>query len=184
VERYLAEHAFKLDEQRFGDWARLLRYSAAGTLAERVAPQQTLGDMTLAQATIGVQGILRYFEMPQPVDDGVVIARPGGTLQIGLRWQAQDAPAGNYTVFTQLLDANSQVVAQRDRWPGDGLFPTAALQAGQVITDNLALELPADLPRGSYRLITGLYRGDVEGAPRLTGPGGDFVELPRIEVQP
>ena len=184
VERYLAEHAFKLDEQRFGDWARLLRYSAAGTLAERVAPQQTLGDMTLAQATIGVQGILRYFEMPQPVDDGVVIARPGGTLQIGLRWQADQLPAGNYTVFTQLLDANSQVVAQRDRWPGDGLFPTAALQAGQVITDNLALELPADLPRGSYRLITGLYRGDVEGAPRLTGPGGDFVELPRIEVQP
>lgn len=186
LERYLSEHAFKLDEERFGDWARLLRYSAAGALAERVAPQQTLGDMTLVEAAIGVQGtgVFSKAIAPQPLDDGVVVARPGGTLQIGLHWQADQPPAGNYTVFTQLLDANSQVVAQRDRWPGDGLFPTAALQAGQVITDNLALELPADLPRGSYRLITGLYRGDLEGAPRLVGPAGDFVELPQIQVTP
>ena len=74
----------------------------------------------------------------------------------------------------QLLDANGQVVAQRDRWPGDGLFPTAALQAGQVITDNLAI--PLDVPPGQYRLIAGLYRGDVEGYP---APGRPWRRLRR-----
>ena len=108
-------------------------------------------------------------------------ARPGDTLQVALEWQASAPPAGNYTVFLQLLDAGSQVQAQRDRWPGDGLFPTAALSAGQVITDNVAL--PLDVPPGSYRLIAGLYRGDQPGAPRLTGPGGDHVTLAQVEVR-
>jgi hypothetical protein len=56
------------------------------------------------------------------------------------------------------------------------------MQAGQTIADNLAI--PLDVPPGRYRLIVGLYQGDVEGYPRLSGPGGDFVELPAIQVQP
>jgi hypothetical protein len=103
-------------------------------------------------------------------------------LQLSLHWRAEQAPQGNYTVFVQLLDAAGQVVAQKDRWPGDGLFPTAGMQAGQTIADNLAI--PLDVPPGRYRLIVGLYQGDVEGYPRLAGPGGDFIELPAIQVQP
>ena len=118
----------------------------------------------------------------EPLDDGQVAARGGDILQLSLQWRADQTPQGNYTVFVQLLDDSGQVVAQRDRWPGDGLFPTAALQAGQVISDNLAIAL--DLPPGRYRLITGLYQGDVEGYPRLAGPGGDYVELSAIQVQP
>jgi hypothetical protein len=110
-----------------------------------------------------------------------VQARSGDTLQVGLKWRASGKPAGNYTVFVQLLDAASQVKAQRDRWPGDGLYPTAALVAGQVITDNLAL--PLDVPPGSYRLIAGMYRGDQPGYPRLPGSGGDFVTLAQVEVR-
>jgi hypothetical protein len=98
-----------------------------------------------------------------------------------LRWQATAPPAGNYTVFLQLLDAGSQVKAQVDRWPGDGFYPTAGLSAGQVISDNLAL--PLAVPPGSYRLIAGLYRGDQPGAPRLIGPGGDFVQLATVDVR-
>jgi hypothetical protein len=116
----------------------------------------------------------------QPLDDGQVQAQPGDTLQIGLSWLATRAPDANYTAFVQLLDEASQVRAQSDRWPGDGLFPTAGLAAGQVITDNLAL--PLDVPPGRYQLIAGLYRGDVEGLPRLAGPGGDFVSLGQIVV--
>ena len=37
-ERYLTEHAYKVGEERFGDWARLLRYSAAGQPAEAAKP--------------------------------------------------------------------------------------------------------------------------------------------------
>ena len=112
----------------------------------------------------------------------MISIRPGDTLQIGLHWQALEQPEGNYTVFTQVLNPAMQVVAQKDRWPGDGLHPTAALQAGQIITDNLALALPADLPAGDYTLITGMYRPDIEGFPRLSGPHGDFVLLANMRI--
>ncbi len=116
----------------------------------------------------------------EPLDDGAVQARPGDTLQVSLIWRADQIPQANYTVFLQLLDSASQVAAQRDRWPGDGLYPTASLAAGQVITDQIAI--PLDVPPGSYRLIAGLYRNDLEGLPRLSGPGGDLVLLGEVTV--
>ena len=184
VERWLVEHTFKLEEQQIDNWARLMQFSAASRAAEIVEPGQTLGDMSLARAWLGVEQQRSTGRQPEaePLDDGQVAARVGDILQLSLQWRAEQPPQSNYTVFVQLLDSNGQVVAQRDRWPGDGLFPTAALQAGQVISDNLAIAL--DLPPGRYRLITGLYQGDVEGYPRLAGPGGDYVELPAIQVQP
>jgi hypothetical protein len=183
-ERYLTDHAYKLGEERFGDWARLLRYSAAGRAAEEGAGAgAALGEFTLTGATLGVEQSEASANPVEPLDDGRVAARAGDTLQIGLRWRADRKPEANYTAFVQLLDTESQVWAQRDRWPGDGLYPTAELEAGQVITDQLALPLPVDLPAGSYRLIAGFYRGDVEGLPRLTGPDGDTVALVEVDVR-
>jgi hypothetical protein len=179
-ERYLTDHAYKLGEQRFGDWARLLSFSAAGQPAEVGTPRQALGELILAEARLGLERRPTP-ATAQPMEDGRVLARSGDTLQVALRWQATAPPAGNYTVFLQLLDAGSQVKAQVDRWPGDGFYPTAGLSAGQVISDNLAL--PLAVPPGSYRLIAGLYRGDQPGAPRLIGPGGDFVQLATVDVR-
>ncbi|MBA2390023.1 MAG: hypothetical protein H0V67_07160, partial [Geodermatophilaceae bacterium] len=188
VERYLAAHAFKLDEERFEDWARLVRFSAAGTLAEQSDVPRALGEMTLVQSTLRIQRdqtilAARDAGPPragEPTGDGMVQAEASDMLQIGLRWRADAPPEANYTTFVQLIDSASQVVAQRDRPPGDGLFPTAPLQPGETIADNLAL--PLDLPPGRYRLIAGLYRTDIEGFPRLAGPGGDFVELAEVVV--
>jgi Dolichyl-phosphate-mannose-protein mannosyltransferase len=186
-ERYLSEHAYKVDEQKYGDWARLLRFSAAGRLAEVISPNQALGEMTLEQATLGIEkepalsGLTNEGSgIGEALDDGTVQAKAGDTLQVGLLWRADQAPAANYTTFLHLLDDSGQVRVQRDRWPGDGLFPTGGLSAGQVITDNLAL--PLDVPPGQYRLIAGLYRSDVEGLPRLGAPGGDFVTLSAVDV--
>ncbi len=180
TEFYLVENAYKLDEERIQDWARLIRFSAAGDILAHVTPQQQLGDMMLRDAAVGVE---RRAGRGHVLGGGDVISiRPGDTLQIGLHWQALEQPEGNYTVFTQVLNPAMQVVAQKDRWPGDGLHPTAALRAGQIITDNLALALPADLPAGDYTLITGMYRPDIEGFPRLSGPHGDFVLLANMRI--
>ena len=181
AERYLTEHAFKLDEQTYDNWARLLQFSAAGTVMEDANPRQALGDMILERARIGIEHRPADDQLTSdPTGDGVLQARPGDTLQISLNWRAVQPPQANYTVFLQLLDSDLQVRVQKDRWPGDGLYPTAALTAGQVITDNLAL--PLDIPPGQYRLIAGLYRNDQDGAPRLNGPGGDSVHLGEINV--
>ncbi len=178
-ERWLTDHAYKLDEQKFGDWARLIAFSAAGQVAERVEAAQPLGELTLAEARLGVEGSLGA---SQPTQDGEVRAQSGGVLQVSLDWRADRKPEANYTVFLQLLGEDGQVKVQSDRWPGDGLHPTAALEPGQTVTDNVALAL--DVPPGAYRLIAGLYRGDAEGAPRLSGPGGDYVELAVVVVEP
>ncbi len=177
-ERYLTANAYKLGEERYDDWARLLLFSAPGPVGEDAASGATLGEFTLERATLGLE---RKDAPAEPTDDGRIQAQTGDTLQIGLHWRAEGKPAANYTAFVQLLDANSQVVAQMDRWPGDGLYPTAALEAGGAFTDNLAL--PLDLPPGAYRLITGFYRSDAEGLPRLTGPGGDFITVAEIDVR-
>ncbi len=184
VERWLVEHTFKLDEEQIDDWARLVQFSAAGLPVEVAEPGQALGDLTLARAELAIEQQPAAGRQPaaEPLDDGQILARPGDVLQLSLHWLAGQTPQGNYTVFVQLLDEAGQVVAQKDRWPGDGLFPTATMQPGQTIVDNLAI--PLDLPPGRYRLIAGLYQGDVEGYPRLSGPGGDFVELPAIQVRP
>jgi hypothetical protein len=181
-ERYLTEHAYKVDEQKFGDWARLLRFSAAGRSVEEAAPGQELGEMVLQRLHLGIEGEAASALPADPLDDGKVQARVGDTLQVGLEWLAAQAPDANYSVFVQLLDSASQVKAQRDRWPGDGLYPTGSLNTGQAVVDNLAL--PLDVPPGQYRLIAGLYRNDVEGLPRLTGSGGDSVLLAEVDVQP
>jgi hypothetical protein len=181
-ERYLTDHAFKLSEERYGDWARLLLFSAPGLLAEESAPGQRLGEFTLERASLGLEARpAAGAAVAEPLDDGRVQARPGDTLQIGLRWRADARPEANYTAFVQLLDDKSQEAAQQDRWPGDGLHPTAALEAGQSISDNLAL--PLGVSPGRYRLIAGFYRSDVEGLPRLAGPAGDFVTLAEVDVQ-
>ena len=178
-ERWLTDHAYKLSEVKFEDWARLIRFSAGGQIAERTQPGQTLGEFTLAEARLGVEGLRGS---AQPTRDGEVRVRSGDVLQISLDWRVDRKPEGNYTVFLQLLSEDGQVKAQSDRWPGDGLYPTASFEPGQTVTDNVALAL--DAPPGTYRLIAGMYRGDSEGAPRLTGPDGDYVELARVVVEP
>jgi hypothetical protein len=138
--------------------------------------------MVLQRMNLGIEGQAGDLLPTDPPDDGRVQAGVGDTLQVGLYWRADQTPAANYTVFVQLLDTASQVKAQRDRWPGDGLFPTGAMNPGEVVVDNLAL--PLDVSPGQYRLIAGLYRNDVEGFPRLTGPGGDSITLAEVDVQP
>jgi len=118
---------------------------------------------------------------PQQPGDGTVQAESGDTLQLGIRWGAKRPPSANYTVFVQLLDGEGRVQLQTDRWPADGLSPTAAMGAGEVITDNLAFRL--DVPPGSYRLIAGMYLNDGATMPRLAGPGGDTVFLAGIDVR-
>lgn len=176
-ERWLTDHAYKLDERRYEEWARLLRFSAAGAPAERTRAGQSLGEFTLAEARLSLEGAGRP---AQPLDDGLIQAQPGDVLQVALTWRADQQPQANYTVFLQVLNEASQVVAQSDRWPGDGIYPTAAMAAGATVTDRVALRLPAE--PGRYRIIAGMYRGDVDGAPRLTGPGGDFIPLAEIVI--
>ena len=108
------------------------------------------------------------------------LARPGELLHVVLYWQAEEAVAASYTVFTQLFDSSGRMVAQQDNLPVRGLAPTNTWQPGLVIRDPYDLQMPATVYPDGYRLLVGLY-ATPDKRILLTLPDGstaDHVVLP------
>jgi hypothetical protein len=73
-----------------------------------------------------------------------------------------------------LVDAHNQIVAQQDRAPVFGLYPTTAWQAGESIVD--VYELGVDAP-GTYALIVGMYDPNtLERIPAFDANGTRFTD--------
>ncbi len=104
-----------------------------------------------------------------------------GEIEVRLTWEPRVAPAKSYTVFVQLLNPTGKLVAQHDREPRAGSYPTFAWVPGEVIPDRHLVRLPSGLPPGEYTLIAGLYGSD--GGPRLrTSDGADHIVLRRLAL--
>lgn len=96
---------------------------------------------------------------------------PGEPVAVRLGWLAQKPVDQDYTVFVHLIDGDGNVVAQHDKPPLDGFYPTSHWIPDQPIIDNYMLQLPEVLPPGPYRLHVGFYRPD--SGQRLAVSGGD-----------
>ncbi|NOZ05040.1 MAG: DUF2079 domain-containing protein [Chloroflexi bacterium] len=102
------------------------------------------------------------------------VCTAGAQVNLILYWQALRPMDRNYTVFVHLVDAGGQIVAQVDRQPQAYTYPTRWWAAGEVVPDEMSLELPADAPPGPYRLRVGLYDAETgERLPLVAGAGGD-----------
>ena len=111
-----------------------------------------------------------------------LVARPGDTLQVTLRWQALHTLDNAYTVMVQLIRERAQIWGQNDHVPRGGQSPTQTWTAGQVVTDQFGLPISPDAPEDSYELVVGLY--DSATIKRLKLPDGtDFVVLGKVEVK-
>ena len=91
--------------------------------------------------------------------------KPGDPIRVTLYWRALQPLDRSYVEFIHLMDEQGIVVAQRDTWPGRGMYPTTLWQPGEVIADPLYLHIPD----GAYApdkatLRVGLYEQD---GPRL-----------------
>lgn len=82
---------------------------------------------------------------------------PGNLVEVALYWGALRPPEGEYTVFVHLLDRAGAFVVGQDGRPVSGRFTTRAWRPGDVVFDVHWLELPPDLPAGTYQLNVGLY---------------------------
>ena len=101
---------------------------------------------------------------------------PGAAFDLRLVWSATTPLTATLTAFVHLLGADGAIVAQTDRAPEGGFYPTTAWLPGEAVTDSYRLELPPTLPPGSYRLVTGWY--DPASGVRVPAAGGeDAVEL-------
>jgi len=87
-------------------------------------------------------------------------AQPGQRLAYQLFWKITNPPARNYTMFAHLIGTDGRRYAQSDL-----PFPTSGWAANRYTTSDLAIDLPADLPAGTYQLVIGLY--DAQTGQRL-----------------
>lgn len=99
-------------------------------------------------------------------------------VAVDLTWRALGRPNRDLTVFVHLVDASGKLVAQDDRQPVDGAYPTSIWDAGELVPDRHTLSAPP----GRYTVRVGLY--DVQSLQRLprTDAATDFVDVEQIEI--
>ena len=104
---------------------------------------------------------------------------PGDTISLTVVWQAQQPLATDYTAFAHLVGEAGRGWAGDDHQPYDGLYPTSAWGAGEMVRDSFVLTVPADAPPGLYDVRVGWY--DPATQERLSaGEGNSF----RVAVLP
>jgi hypothetical protein len=109
-------------------------------------------------------------------DDLPAALSPGEELTLRLVWDAVQPPDGDYTMFAHLLDEQGAIVAQSDRAPEDGFYPTSQWDAGDLVADSYTLLLPNDLPSGPLQLVVGIY-DPVTGQRALLETGDDALKI-------
>ncbi|MBW7882872.1 MAG: glycosyltransferase family 39 protein [Caldilineaceae bacterium] len=77
---------------------------------------------------------------------------PGASLDVRLTWRAARSIGRNYTASVQLLGPDGTLVAQNDRAPLDGFYPTSRWTTETVIDESYTLHLPNVLAPGTYIL--------------------------------
>jgi hypothetical protein len=88
-------------------------------------------------------------------------------IGVTIAWQAESSRLPDYTVFVQLLDAEThERLAGVDTPPQKGEWPTSRWVKGEVVVDEYLVAIPPGLPAGFYEIIVGLYR--LETGQRLT----------------
>jgi hypothetical protein len=98
--------------------------------------------------------------------------QPTEPIMVTLYWRAQQPIARSLVEFVHLVDEQGIMVAQRDTWPGRGMYPTTLWQPGEVIVDQLEVHIPD----GAYTpntatLQVGLYEQDGTRLKALAGQG-------------
>jgi hypothetical protein len=133
-------------------------------------------------------------ETPQPVgatfNNGVELVaagvldapRAGELLPVALEWRAGHPVAEPLTVFTHVL-CEGRLLAQRDAVPGNGQFPAPTWEPGEVVRDQFALQLPAELPPGECQVQVGIYNPDTGERYRPTDSEGQpYVVIGQFSV--
>jgi hypothetical protein len=93
---------------------------------------------------------------------------PGEPVRLTLYWQSLIPMDRNWSIFLHVVDDQNVIVAQRDRYPGQGALATTLLQPGQTFADRYEFVLPevTYAPASAY-IEVGLYDWNDAGRLRL-----------------
>jgi hypothetical protein len=104
----------------------------------------------------------------------------GEPFSLAVVWQAQQVLETDYATFAHLVDEGERGWVGDDHQPYDGLYPTSAWGAGEMVRDLFTLTVPADAPPGLYDVQVGWY--DPGGKERLPVGEGDTVRVAVLPV--
>ncbi|MEK7441887.1 MAG: hypothetical protein AABZ78_13885 [Chloroflexota bacterium] len=154
VERWLDQKLFLAEEKWFGA-LRVLHYYAG---ASSPTPLNVVyGDVAKLES----------------------VSILGMALRIELRWRALNTTQTSYKIFAHVLNAQGQLVAQRDNIPQNGFAPTNTWKRDQIIVDRFAL--PQTLPSGTYTIKVGVY-DPLTNERVLTVDNLDSIEVSRFTL--
>jgi hypothetical protein len=161
-------------------WVRLTTFERQGRPLVEILPDES--DFQPAQPLQA-----NFADQMQLLGYDTAVETDPAALSLTLYWQALTALPRDYTIFVHLLDAEGNLVAQHDNGPWwEVAIPTSTWQPGEKLRDQHRLDLPADLPPGSYQLQIGVYYWEtLERLPVLENgtPLNNYVELGRVDLK-
>ncbi len=115
--------------------------------------------------------------------------QPGDPIHVILYWHALQSIDQAYIEFVHLIDRDGIIVAQRDTWPGRGMFPTVLWQAGDTFADSFTLDVPeAAFAPNDAKIQVGLFADDGTRLHALDASGSeldqDAVPLNQVTILP
>ena len=160
IESHLAEHAYPVLEEWYGESTVLSLFATGEPEALRVSAQ--FGEwLSLEGAVLS----------PGPLEAG------WGIITADLAWQLSERPDEDYIVGLRLVGPTGQIWAQRDVAPRGGLEPFAEWPVGETQVDRHGLLVPAGTPPGEYTLTARVYRGEDLDVVPVTFAGGSGGEV-------
>ena len=166
VEGWLNEQGHRAWEGWYGG-VRLVLYATLLGIEEK--PEFKSVDVELGEEF----SLLGYSLIDQEV-------APGEVVRLVLYWEAKKGIEREYKVFIHLIDANGQLVAQRDSQPQGGSRPTSSWEAGEEIRDPYGVWLSEGVLPGEYELVIGLY--EPSSGQRLPAFNEEGMRLPEDRI--
>ncbi len=172
VERFLATTAFPVEEITISDRARAIRFDT--TNVYQVGESDTTDFI--------FNNNLRLLGYNLPKDTRYT---PGEVVPVSLTWEPQAPLKDNYNVAIHIATTDGFPLAQRDGQPQGTFGAMTQWQPQEAVLDHHGLQLPADIPPGTYHIQVVVYRW--QDGTRLTWvngeTSGDIAPLVEIVVE-
>ena len=110
--------------------------------------------------------------------------QPGDYVQVDTVWRAESAPGRDWSLFVHLVTPDNVIVAQRDIYPGGGLFAASDLTAGQSWDNPLAIPVPDTAPAPMTLTVEAGWYHLPTGERLKLADGAETVRLGDVQLQP
>ena len=123
-------------------------------------------------------GQLLGYDLTLPAPRSNTTIQAGEQLTVTLYYQSETDTQRDYTRFLHLYSPSGGMVAQNDNLPQAGVNPTWSWVPGEVIVEQVTLQIDAQTPPGVYPLSLGFYDAKAEGlrVPARTLDGSPLLD--------